>query len=45
LEHSLENGVHRVYVVFTQVKQDEETGEESVANQVVYTMDFHVITE
>jgi hypothetical protein len=29
-------------VVFTQVKNDEETGEETVANQVVFTMDFYV---
>jgi hypothetical protein len=28
--------------VLTQVKQDEETGEETVANQVVHTMEFHV---
>jgi RecA/RadA recombinase len=45
LEHSLDVGDHTVYVVLTQVKQDEESGEESVANQVVYTMDFHVYDE
>jgi hypothetical protein len=38
----LENGDHTVYVAFTQVKNDEETGEEVIANQVVFTMDFHV---
>jgi hypothetical protein len=42
LEHPLESGDHTVYVVLTQVKNDEETGEETVANQVIYTMDFHV---
>jgi hypothetical protein len=42
LEHPLENGDHTVYVAFTQVKNDEETGEEVIANQVVFTMDFHV---
>jgi hypothetical protein len=42
LEHSLDVGDHMVYVVFTQVDTDEETGEQQVRNQVVYTMDFHV---
>jgi hypothetical protein len=42
LEHSLDDGDHVVYVAVTQVKTDEETGEQSVANQVVHTMDFHV---
>jgi hypothetical protein len=42
LEHPLDAGDHTVYVVLTQVKQDEETGEETVANQVVHTMEFHV---
>jgi hypothetical protein len=42
LEHSLEEGDHMVYVVVTQVKNDEETGEEVIANQVIHTMDFHV---
>jgi hypothetical protein len=42
LEHSLPSGDNLVYVVFTQVKNDEETGEETVANQVVFTMDFYV---
>jgi hypothetical protein len=42
LEHALDNGDHTVYVVLTQVKTDEETGEEVVANQVIHTMDFHV---
>jgi hypothetical protein len=45
LEHSLDVGDHMVYVAFTQVDRDEETGEESVANQVFYTMDFHVTEE
>jgi uncharacterized protein YxeA len=44
LEHPLDAGDHTVYVVLTQVKQDEETGEEVVANQVIHTMDFHVET-
>jgi hypothetical protein len=42
LEHSLSTGDHVVYVAVTQVKTDEETGEEMVCNQVVHTMDFHV---
>jgi hypothetical protein len=43
LEHPLDVGDHRVYVAFTQVARDEETGEESIAHQVFYTMDFHVV--
>lgn len=43
LEHPLEPGDHEVYVVLTQVKVDEETGEEFAHNQVVHTMDFHVV--
>jgi hypothetical protein len=42
LEKPLENGDHTVYVALTQIKTDEETGEEVVANQVIHTMDFHV---
>lgn len=42
LEHELESGNHRVYVALTQVDTDEETGEQVLLNQVVYTMDFHV---
>jgi hypothetical protein len=34
-----------VYIALTQVEQDEETGEESVVNQVFHTMDFHVVEE
>jgi hypothetical protein len=45
LEHSLDVGDHRVYVVLTQVARDEETGEESIAHQVIHTMDFHVVEE
>jgi hypothetical protein len=42
LEKALDEGDHTVYVVLTQIKNDEETGEEEVANQVIHTMDFHV---
>jgi hypothetical protein len=42
LEHPLDVGDHTVYVALTQVETDEETGEQSVHKQVVYTMDFHV---
>lgn len=42
LEHALDVGDHTVYVVLTQVMRDEETGEETAGNQVVFTMDFHV---
>jgi hypothetical protein len=42
LEHPLDAGDHTVYVVLTQVKTNEETGEEEVANQVIHTMEFHV---
>jgi hypothetical protein len=42
LEHALDPGDHTVYVVITQVDTDEDTGEQSVVGQVVYTMDFHV---
>jgi hypothetical protein len=42
LEHSLSIGDHLVYVVLTQVKTDEETGEQTACGQVVHTMDFHV---
>jgi hypothetical protein len=42
LEHPLETGNHVVYVAVTQVDTDEETGAQSVVNQVVHTMDFHV---
>jgi hypothetical protein len=45
LEHSLDVGDHMVYIALTQVEQDEETGEESVVNQVFHTMDFHVVEE
>lgn len=45
LEHPLDVGDHTVYVAMTQVKRDEETGEESICNQVVHTMDFHVTAE
>lgn len=42
LEHALDPGVHRVYVVLTQVNTNEETGEQVIKNQVMHTMDFHV---
>lgn len=42
LEHSLDPGDHRVYVALTQVDTDEETGEQTLKNQVFHTMDFHV---
>lgn len=42
LEHKLEPGSNRVYVALTQVDTDEETSEQVLLNQVVYTMDFHV---
>jgi hypothetical protein len=42
LEHSLDVGNYVVYVVVTQVDTDEETGEQTMVNQVVHTMDFHV---
>jgi hypothetical protein len=42
LEHPLETGDHVVYVVITQIDTDEETGAQTVKNQVVHTMDFHV---
>jgi hypothetical protein len=42
LEHPLEDGDHTVYVGLTQVAKDEETGVESIVNQVIYTMVFHV---
>jgi hypothetical protein len=38
-------GDHTVYVVLTQVADDEETGEETAVNQVIFTMDFHVYDE
>lgn len=42
LEHKLDPGNHRVYVALTQVDTDEKSGEQTLLNQVVYTMDFHV---
>ena len=41
LDHPLEKGDHTVYVAVTQVDRDEE-GNETIVNQVVHTMDFHV---
>jgi len=41
LDHPLETGDHRVYVVITQVDDDEE-GNQVIRNQVSHTMDFHV---
>jgi hypothetical protein len=42
LERPLDEGDHIVYVALTQVKTDEETGSQTIGNQVVYTMEFHV---
>jgi hypothetical protein len=42
LEHSLDYGDHTVYVVLTQVDTDEVSGAQTIRNQVVHTMDFHV---
>jgi hypothetical protein len=42
LEHPLDKGDHEVYVALTQVETDEETGAQTIRNQVVHTMDFHV---
>lgn len=41
LDHALESGSHTVYVVVTQVA-DDENGQQVIKNQVVHTMDFHV---
>lgn len=41
LDHPLDPGDHRVYVVLTQVKTNED-GEQVLAHQASYTMDFHV---
>jgi len=41
LDHSLKKGDHRVYVVVTQVDDDEE-GNQVIKNQVSHTMDFYV---
>ena len=38
----MDSGTHTVYVVVTQVADDEETGEQVIKNQVIHTMDFHV---
>jgi hypothetical protein len=42
LERPLDEGDHTVYVALTQVKTDEKTGSQTIGNQVVYTMEFHV---
>lgn len=42
LEHALEKGDHTVYVVLTQVKQEDD-GTESIVTQFTHTMDFHVL--
>lgn len=41
LDRKLEKGTHTVYVAVTQVERDEQ-GNETIANQVVHTMDFTV---
>jgi len=41
LDHPLKTGTHRVYVVVTQVKDDEE-GNQVICNQISHTMDFSV---
>lgn len=45
LDHELELGDHRVYVVLTQVDTDQETGKQTIVRQVSHTMDFHVVEE
>lgn len=45
LDHALEPGDHRVYVVLTQVDTDLETGKQTLIRQVSHTMDFHVTEE
>jgi hypothetical protein len=42
LEHPLDQGDHTVYVALTQVETDEETGAQTIRNQVIHTIDFHV---
>lgn len=41
LNHSLDKGVHTVYVVVSLVA-DGEDGEEKIVSQISHTMDFHV---
>ena len=41
LDRALDPGDHTVYVVFTQVKTDED-GKQSIWNQTAHTMEFHV---
>lgn len=41
LEHALNPGVTTVYVVLTQVETS-EGGAQTIVNQIVHTMDFHV---
>lgn len=41
LEHELETGDHRVFVVVTQVTTGED-GSQAIRRQVTHTMDFHV---
>lgn len=41
LDHELEPGDHTVYVAITQVDTD-ENGEQTVKNQVMHTIEFHV---
>lgn len=43
LAHALDPGDHTVYVALTQVDTDTETGEQIIKNQVMHTMEFHVI--
>jgi hypothetical protein len=45
LDHELELGDHRVYVVLTQVETDQETSKQTIIRQVAHTMDFHVTEE
>ena len=42
LDHALEPGDHTVYVALTQVDTDEETGEQTIKNQAMHTIEFHV---
>lgn len=41
LDHALAPGDHTVYVVYTQVKTDED-GKQSIWNQTAHTIEFHV---
>lgn len=42
LDHALDPGDHTVFVALTQVDTDEETGEQTIKNQAMHTIEFHV---